>query len=342
MMKQRGSKMRWSLLGGLLALALVAPPVAALTGADLLAALIAFFKLYLQFQMENNTADIVDSNHRAADKVNQVRIRIFDQEVKMNMEPPPEICLALEIMEQAKKADFNIKDVIRKLEGPVLQSIIGSENPFRHLQERIRRHNATYCNPIDVVLGRCDAASNMANADLSASILLMAQGYSEPERQAAEAYAANLINPEVPLLPDTDLENTPQWQQYQAALMALAARKSLAMHSLGEVIGDRTRVNGLGQAMTKSEASPQELMLYEVERRYGDSKWIDEVLNATPGAVERERLVMDAWRMQMEVRRYRQQQRIEVLLATLVAMQSEQASRELLNQLREATQRAVK
>ena len=75
------------------------------------------------------------------------------------------------------------------------------------------------------------------------------------------------------------------------------------------------------------------------ERRFGDQAWVDEILKAPPGSLEREKLMMETWKMQMEMRRYRQAQDSQVLMATLLDVLVEQQAQQQITRLTEAAMR---
>jgi hypothetical protein len=81
------------------------------------------------------------------------------------------------------------------------------------------------------------------------------------------------------------------------------------------------------------------VLFNEVERRFGDEQWVDEILRSPPGALEREKLMMETWNMQMEVRRYRQAQDLQVLIATLLEVMLEQQAEAQITRLTEAAMR---
>ena len=305
------------------------------------AALVKFFQVWLQGQLQNNADEIVQSNHRAADVINQVRIDIFDQETAMKMKIPPEICAILDVAKQGILADRNIPNITKALEQPLLTSIIGTENPYQHVKERVERHQQQYCGEADVARGLCSEVSSTPNWDISADTLLTSRGYTNDERNAADAYIEHLINPEVPVLPSSVVEGSMQADQFRAAVMTTASRKSLALRSLGEIIGDRTRVDGMGTPIGQESASPQELLFDEMERRFGSDDWYQAITEATPGELVRRQALMKTAEIKIALRQYRQNERIEALLATTVAVLSDIAMEEHLQKLRQAAELTV-
>ena len=64
------------------------------------------------------------------------------------------------------------------------------------------------------------------------------------------------------------------------------------------------------------------------------------MLKAPPGALEREKLMVETWNMQMAMRQYRQQQDLAVTLATLLDVMADQQAEEQIARLTEAAMRA--
>ena len=114
-------------------------------------------------------------------------------------------------------------------------------------------------------------------------------------------------------------------------LLTYAARKAIARKVLANSYAERKRHQG---------RSPQEVIFNDVERRFGDQEWVDQVLKAPPGSLEREKLMIETWKMQMAMRQYRQQQDLAVTMATLLDVLTEQQGEEQIARLTEAAMRA--
>ena len=99
--------------------------------------------------------------------------------------------------------------------------------------------------------------------------------------------------------------------------------------------------NAYAERKRSSDGKSSQDRLYEdYERRFGDKTWTDEILKAPPGSLEREKLMMDAWRMQMTMRQYRQQQDLQIVMATLLDVMTEQQAEQKIGQMTEAALRA--
>ena len=110
---------------------------------------------------------------------------------------------------------------------------------------------------------------------------------------------------------------------------------------LANAYAERKRSGGIdtGTGPT-AEKSAQELIFDDYERRFGDKEWVDQVLKAPPGALEREQLMIETWKMQMAMRQYRLQQDLNVTMAALLDVLTEQQGEEQITRLTEAAMRA--
>ena len=110
---------------------------------------------------------------------------------------------------------------------------------------------------------------------------------------------------------------------------------------LAAAYAERKRSGGIdtGAGQT-AEKSAQEVMFDDYERRFGNHEWVDRILKAPPGALEREKLMIETWKMQMAMRQYRLQQDLNATMATLLDVLTEQQGEEQIARLTEAAMRA--
>lgn len=111
----------------------------------------------------------------------------------------------------------------------------------------IRRHQP-YCTPLDVERGFCTqpATDGMRNADLIAGIAFdpgegQYDTYADAERDAALAFARNVVSPISGAPLPRALEGSPQAKLHEAMALADDAALSLAAHSFAALIAHRTR-----------------------------------------------------------------------------------------------------
>ena len=158
---------------------------------------------------------------------------------------------------------------------------------------------------------------------------------------AAQAFLDNLTAPApLPALP-AHLEKSPQADQLRGYLLTYGSRKALARKVLANAYAERKRAAGIdaGTGQT-AEKSAQEVIYDDYERRFGNPEWVDQVLKAPPGALEREKLMIETWKMQMAMRQYRLQQDSNATLAALLDVLTERQGEEQIARLTEAAMRA--
>ena len=189
--------------------------------------------------------------------------------------------------------------------------------------------------------GRCAPSGTLPDGDLDAGLLLDARGYTPEQDAAALAFLDNLTAPAPVAALPAHLEKSPQADQLRGFLLNYAARKAVARKALATAYAERKRAAGIdgGDGRT-GEKSAQEIIFDDYERRFGSPEWADQVLKAPPGALEREKLMVETWNMQMAMRQYRQAQDTQVVLATLLDVMADQQAEEQIARLTEAAMRA--
>lgn len=324
-----------------LALGLILTPLPAAAALPEFVALTLYFYLFQQPQMMNHTQDVVDAHLQAADAVNRQRLEIWQKEVTMAMLPPPQSCVSLTLAKGLRLLDGRIPGVVNAQIQRGIAGITGNANPVQIVVERVRRHESRYCAEPDRARGRCATAGALPNGDLDAGLLLDARGYTPEQDAAALAFLDNLTAPApLPALP-AHLEKSPQADQLRGYLLTYGARKAIARKVLAHAYAERQRSGGLDAgAGPTAEKSAQELIFDDYERRFGSREWVDQVLKAPPGSLEREKLMIETWKMQMAMRQYRLQQDLNVTVAALLDVLTEQQGEEQIARLTEAAMRA--
>ncbi len=333
--------LRRPLLALALAAALATGPAPAAAALPEFVALVLYFYLMQQPQAMNHTQDIVDANLQAADAVNRKRVEIWQKEVTMAMLPPPQSCVSLALAKALRFADSRVPGHVEAQIRQGIAGITGNANPVQTVVERVRRHESRYCAEPDRARGRCATAGALPDGDLDAGLLLDARGYTPEQDAAAQAFLDNLTAPAPVAALPAHLEKSPQADQLRGFLLNYAARKAVARKALATAYAERKRAAGIhgGDGRT-GEKSAQEILFDDYERRFGSPEWADQVLKAPPGALEREKLMVETWNMQMAMRQYRQAQDTQVVLATLLDVMADQQAEEQIARLTEAAMRA--
>lgn len=284
--------------------------------------------------LSNEMTRVVKSNHDAANLIVTENWDIWKDDLTFQMQLPAEICDISDIMQQSLETEDGARAIAEEAGERLLEDVLMHENPVQKAVNRIRLHWSQYCSLAEEKLGLCEAAEEgMRNADLSAETLFSQRGLDKDKANAAWALAENLIVPDVETMIDPELAETDQGDTYYAALNSLKAMKSLAYRGIARRIA---LVERQGE-----KPSELEMLAVEVERRYGNPAWAEEIVNNTPGANDRVRLLMDAYDMRLRVKEYEQRSYEMALMAMMASNQAFLATDAKMRRLREITQRSA-
>lgn len=196
-------------------------------------------------------------------------------------------------------------------------------------------HIRKYCSPQDAALGRCQVvAPDMQNADVRADIALNTSSYTQEQIAAARAFVNNVTNP----VPTQNIpqawENTTQGKTFVAGQYIEQARASVAANSFNAALAARIPIQGLGTRaqVNKADISELELMESQVYGRFASKEWYAMLAGFGVEQLLREIAKIDAYQLWTGLKDYRQNERIEQVLATqlsiAVKLDSEQRLRE--------------
>lgn len=198
----------------------------------------------------------------------------------------------------------------------------------------LNKHKIKYCSPsseVEPTYFKCENTNvNLEHAELRISSLLEPKAYqSEDEVGAAE----DLINNLMVAFPADNLGKlkTAFEAEYSddkktAEIIIRQAMINVARNSLNEMMALRMPIQRIPENMrdgaTQSK-SIMEIMERESTRRFMDTtqnvEWYNAVDESSEKALLKEMLHMEAFRLWMDYYKYRQNERIEALLAVLVS-----------------------
>ncbi|MBP8275907.1 MAG: hypothetical protein KAX55_03320 [Propionivibrio sp.] len=204
-------------------------------------------------------------------------------------------------------------------------------------------HQQKYCSQQDADLGRCQAVSStMQNADVRADTMLNSTSYTSEQIEAAKALVNNLANPTPTQNIPKDWEKTDQGKIFVAGQYIEQARASVAANSLNAAIASRVPIKGLGSAAMLNQADVSELDLMEsqVRGRFESSAWYRLIAGFGVENLLREANKMQALKLWMDLKSYQQMERIEMVLATQLAIDVKRDSEQRLREARSAASKA--
>lgn len=205
-------------------------------------------------------------------------------------------------------------------------------------------HVSKYCSQQDAALGRCQAApSGLQNADVRADVALNASSYTPEQFAAAQAFVTNVTNPVPTQDIPKDWEKTDQGKTFVAGQYLEQARASVAANSFNTALAERVPIQGLGTRaqLNKADVSELELMESQTRGRFESVEWYRMIAGFGVEQLLREVAKMDAYRIWTGLKNYRQNERIEQVLAAELAISLKQDSEQRLREARRSAARAA-
>ncbi|MHB1592243.1 MAG: hypothetical protein ACYCTW_12040, partial [Sulfuricella sp.] len=182
----------------------------------------------------------------------------------------------------------------------------------------------------------------MHNADVRADVTLNTSSYTPEQIAAAQAFVNNVVNPMPTQNIPKNWESTSQGKTFIAGQYIEQARASVAANSLNAAIAARTPIAGLGTSamLNKADVSSLELIESLVRGRFESTDWYKMIAGFSLENLFREANKMQALRLRVDLDNYKQNERIETLLATQLAIAVEQDSDSRMRDARLAASKA--
>ncbi|MGD0466623.1 MAG: hypothetical protein ABSA84_08010 [Gammaproteobacteria bacterium] len=195
----------------------------------------------------------------------------------------------------------------------------------------VGKHDELFCSPI-ADPKNCKPKIVREYADIRPSVLLEQNIFSNKDQLlSAIEVINNITNPfpsRIPLqmleLKDDIRRNSPHNQAAFAETLVQEARLGVAKNSFNSMMLDRLSLSALegGSVASDKNFSKLSLMEQEAKSRFEDSNWNTKIENAKQDDLLKEMVKMEAFKIWMEYHKYKQNERIEALLATMIAEQS--------------------
>lgn len=200
-------------------------------------------------------------------------------------------------------------------------------------------HVSKYCSQQDAALGRCQVATpDMQNADVRADVALNSSSYTPEQIAAARAFVNNVTNPFPTQNIPQSWEKTAQGKTFVAGQYIEQARASVVANSFNAAIAERIPIQGLGTRaqVSKADISELELMESQVYGRFASKEWYTMLAGFGVEQLLREIAKIDAYQLWTGLKDYRQNERIEQVLATQLAIAVKLDSEQRLREARRA------
>ncbi len=310
--------------------------------------LIAFMEPFFDSLVKDTVSDLTKSNSKESGRVstavgastdsrNKLNVDLYNAEISFLSKQQSNTCESSDVAQGVQQSEKIKIANIPPLGKPILESNVSTTNVTAHIERILKTHESNFCGDQDP---ECNKKKD-ANADLSAWTLLKSGGYEGKEMLASYNYAAINTNPRpTPALPLTTA-NSVQGKEARMVLMQETARMTAAQNSMLHAITDRTPIEGLGENVGLSNASPQDLRAHEISRRYGNPLWVDEISSDSFAPAIKEMALMMSFQLHQNEQSDKRFERIEFLLSTLVAIETKRASKEDMKTIRERATESI-
>jgi hypothetical protein len=201
--------------------------------------------------------------------------------------------------------------------------VISGQDPKNYF---IDKHNDMFCSKISDA--NCRAQLGHAYGDIKFSYLFNNIYKNPDELHLATEVTRNIINPfpsnfalEMKAATNYD-KSLPKNKAALAELYASQARLGVVRNSFNTMLRNRVPLGVLEGNMPGSEQnSMQSIIEKESQNRFTSSVWHEEINNSNQEQLLKELVKMEAFKTWVDYHRYKQNERIEALLATMVAQQ---------------------
>lgn len=294
-------------------------------------------------EIQRQTASIRTMHEGNAAVAAQLHMEKARADAAIRYEPSPRMCYEAAGGAATGIASSGTSQVLADLNSSFATRTLFAVNTSAVVSKLYDEHATKYCSQQDTDLGRCNAVDpRLQNADVRADLVFNMPSYSLDQLAAAQAFAHNVTNPVPTQNIPSDWEKTPQGKAFVAGQYIEQARASVAANSLNRAIAIRTPTTGLGTAamLNKADVSELELMESQVRGRFESPPWYKMIASFSVENLLREGVKMSALDAWMKHKEYLQMERVEVILATQLAIDVKRDSEQRLREARLAASKA--
>jgi len=294
-------------------------------------------------EIQRQTASIRTMEEGNAAVQSQLFMEKARAEAQVKYELSPRVCFETAGGSSATVAAGEVRETLNDLNRDFAKRTMFTANTSAAVGKLYDDHASKYCSQQDADLGRCSAVDpKLQNADVRADAALNTTSYTPQQVDAARAFVNNVANPMPTQNIPKDWEKTPQGKVFVAGQYIEQARASVAANSLNAAIAARTPIQGLGSSamLNKADVSEQELMESQVRGRFESPVWYKMIAGFSLENLMRETNKMQALKLWMDLKSYQQMERVEVVLATQLAMDVKRDSEQRLREARLAASKA--
>lgn len=281
----------------------------------------------MQAEVARQTASIRTMEEGKAAVQTQLYMEKARSDAQMKYELSPRVCFETAGGAAATVAAGESREMLNGLNRDFAKRSMFTPNSSAAMAKVYDDHADKYCSQQDADLGRCRAADpRLQNADVRADTTLNSSSYTPEQLAAARSFVNNVANPMPTQNIPKDWEKTAQGKMFIAGQYVEQARASVAANSLNAAVSARTPIPGLGSSalLNKPDVSEMELMETMVKGRFENPSWYSMIAGFSFENLLREMNKIWALNVALQLQTMKTNERTEAVLATQLAIASQQ------------------
>lgn len=222
--------------------------------------------------------------------------------------------------------------VLARVSNEVIAAPGTYSDPIKAQKQMLADHDANYCTPDQVASNLCSGGGASPGLSLQAATLFTEAAEGSSVHKAQNALINNMVGlPDAPV--SAQIASTPVGEHYLAAKLAKDAKISPAINSLKAIQSEFTSISEGNTGVHGSEGLPLIAQFRKEVNRYLGfdneyKEWNKALTSQEERGVLKEILQVKALKLAIGERKYRSNERVEAMLASLVSMEQELSSGE--------------
>lgn len=302
-----------------------------------------FGKMYAEQSKQTAAEKVIQEGMVKAQTQLYMEERRADATLAMKLSP--RACYEVQAAGAVGEADAVYDGVVQSVNRVMTDRTLYTPNTAGAIAEIYRTHTEKFCSDQDVRLGRCGSAveADLQNADIRAENLLARDVYTEKQEEGALAFVKNVVAPIPTQLLPKGWEKTPAGKEFIAGHMVEQGRNSVAANSFANMMALRKVQPGLGAkaGLDTADVSLKQLIRAQADGRFLSPQWYKMIGTAqSEHQLLREINKQMAFQIWLDYQTFEQNERLEAVLATDMAVTAKRDGEARLADARRAAARA--
>ena len=302
-----------------------------------------FGKMYAEQSKQTASEKVIQEGVIKAQTQLYMEERRADATLAMKLSP--RACYELQASSAVGQAESAFDGAVQSVNKTVANRTLYTPNTAGAIGEIFRTHAEKFCSDQDVLLGRCGAAvdPDLQNADVRADNLLARDVYTPEQEEGAVAFVKNVVSPIPTQLLPKGWEKTDAGKEFVSGQMVEQGRNSVAANSFAYMVAMRKKQAGLGTSagLDTADVSLKQLIRSQADGRFLSPQWYKMIATAqSEHQLLREINKQMAFQVWLDYQTFEQNERLEAVLATDMAITAKRDAEARLADARKAAAQA--